>query len=277
MLEMYAGERACRDGIRNYTAAHASGTTTAADLWQALESAAGKPVTGIAASFTEQDGVPLIVAETACTGDVQRMTLRQDRFVIAPLRTTGAAPLPPRSWQIPVALGPLPATRPAEVVLLQGSADLAAGRCGEAIKVNLGDIGYYPLQYGPHSRAALIKSLAQMPVEDRVNFVADSWAPVHAGRAEPSTYLALIEALGPDDRRAVWDQVIGVLTGLNRLARDRAERPALQAYARARLRPVFDRLGWECSGSGDGDTTPVLARLISGLGEFRHPDVVAAS
>src|SRR6266481_4422712 len=172
MLENYLGEGAFSDGIRKYMVAHAYGNTTTADLWQALERAAGKPVTGIAASFTEQDGVPRIRAETACTGDAQRMTLRQDRFVIAPLRTTGAAPLPPRSWQIPVALGPLPATRPADVVLLQGSADIGAGSCGEAIKVNLGDIGYYRVEYGPNSRAALMKSLTQMPVEDRVNFVA---------------------------------------------------------------------------------------------------------
>jgi aminopeptidase N len=275
MLENYLGEDAFRDGIRNYMAAHAYGNTTTADLWQALESAAGKPVTGIAASFTEQDGVPLIMAETACSADEQRMTLRQDRFVIAPRQTTGAAPLPPRSWQIPVALGALPVTRPADVVLLQGSADIAAGTCGEAIKVNLGDIGYYRVEYGPISRAALLKSLAQMSVEDRVNFVADSWALVQAGRAEPSTYLALIEALGPDDRRAVWDQVIGALTGLNRLARDRAERPALQAYARARLRPVFDRLGWEGSGSGDDDTTLLRASLIWALGEFGDQDILA--
>ena len=97
------------------------------------------------------------------------------------------------------------------------------------IKVNLGDIGYYRVEYGPSSRAALMKSLAQMPVEDRVNFVADSWALVQAGRAEPSSYLAIVEAIGPDDRRAVWDQVTGALTRLDRLARGRPERPALQA------------------------------------------------
>src|SRR5258708_8653130 len=180
-----------------------------------------------------------------------------------------------RSWQVQGACGFLPATRPVEVMLLQGSADLAAGRGGEAMKVNLGDIGYYRVEYGPNSRAALMKSLAQMPVEDRVNFVADSWALVQAGRADPASYLALSEILGPDDRRAVWDQVIGALNGLNRLERDRAERPALQAYARARLRPVFDRLGWDGSGSGDDDTTLLRASLISALGEFGDPDILA--
>src|SRR4051812_9256191 len=187
MLENYLGEQAFRDGIRNYMAAHAYGNTTTADLWRALEGAAGKPVTGVAASFTEQDGVPLIIAETSCDGDKQRMTLRQDRFVIAPARSE--AVWAPRNWSIPVSLGPLNPTWPAQVLLLQGSAEIAPGACGEAIKVNLGDIGYYRVEYGPNSRAVLAKSLPLMTPEDRLNFVADSWALVQAGRAEPSSYL----------------------------------------------------------------------------------------
>jgi aminopeptidase N len=272
MLENYLGETAFRDGIRRYMAAHAYGNTTTADLWQALEAAAGKKVTGIAASFTEQDGVPLIEAETGCSGDNQRMTLRQDRFVIAP---SGAAALPPRRWQVPIALGPLASTQPADVLLLDGSAEIAAGSCGEAIKVNLGDIGYYRVAYGPTSRAVLTRSLALMAVEDRLNFVADSWALVQAGRAAPPTYLALIEQLDNNDHRAVWDQVIGSLTRLNRLALDRPERAALQGYARARLRPVFDRLGWDSAGSGDDDDTLLRASLIWALGEFGDGDILA--
>jgi aminopeptidase N len=272
MLENYLGESAFRDGIRKYMAANAYGNTTTADLWQALESVAHKPVTGIAASFTEQDGVPLITAETSCSGDTQRLALRQDRFVIAP---AAAATLPPRNWQIPVAFGPPRATRAPKGVLLQGSTEIAAGSCGEAIKVNLGDIGYYRVEYGPTSRAALAKSLALLAPEDRVNFLADSWAMVQAGRAGPPSYLALIETLGADDRRPVWDQVIGTMNALNRLSRGRAERPAIQNYARARLRPVFDRLGWDGSGSGDDDTTLLRGSLISVLGEFGDEEIIA--
>jgi aminopeptidase N len=271
MLENYLGEAAFRDGIRRYMAAHAYGNTTTSDLWQALESAAGKPVKGIAASFTEQDGVPLISAETSCHGDDQRMALRQDRFVIAP---AGAASLPPRRWQIPIAVGPLGAAQPANVLLLNGSTEISAGSCGEAIKVNLGDIGYYRVEYGPTSRAILTKSLASMAVEDRLNFIADSWALVQAGRAEPPSYLALIDKIGTDDYRAVWDQVIGSLTRLNRLALDRPERAALQRYARARLRPVFDRLGWDGAGSGDDDDTLLRASLIRALGELGDGDIL---
>jgi aminopeptidase N len=276
MLENYLGEQAFRDGIRNYMTAHAFSNSTTADLWRALESAAGKPVTGIAASFTGQDGVPLIMAETRCDGDKQRLTLRQDRFVIAPARSEGTV-WAPRNWSVPVAFGPpdAAAARPAEVLLLEGSTEVAAGSCGEAVKVNLGDIGYYRTEYGPRSRAALLGALAQMAPADRLNFVADGWALVQAGRTEPQVWLELIEQIRSDDHRAVWDQVIGALTRLDRLARQRAERPALQNYARAKLRPVFDRLGWDGNGSGDNDDALLRASLISALGEFGDGELLA--
>jgi aminopeptidase N len=272
MLESYLGEQAFGDGIRKYMAAHAYDNTTTADLWQALESAAGKPVKGIAASFTEQDGVPLITAETRCSGNEQRMTLHQDRFMIVPgaNRETPS----PRAWQVPVAIGPVAGTSPAKILLLEGNAEIPAGSCGEAIKVNLGDVGYFRVEYGPNSRAALVKSLALMTPEDRVNFVADSWAMVQAGRAEAPSYLALIDDIKSDDHRAVWDQVINSLTTLDWLERNRGERPALQAFGRARLRPVFDRLGWD-AGDANDEQALLRSRLITALGEFGDGDIVA--
>ncbi len=266
MIESYLGDQAFRDGIRTYMAAHAYGNTTTADLWQALEGAAGKPVTGIAASFTEQAGVPLIIAETICNGAKQTLTLRQDRFVIAPAATASADDakvLSPRNWQVPVTVGPVQPTRPAETLLLNGSAEIAAGSCGEAIKVNLGDIGYYRVEYGPNSRAALVKSLAALAPEDRVNLLADSWALVQAGRATLPSYLQLVEKIDVGDRRAVWDQAIDAFIWLDRLARGRPERPALEKYARARLHPLFD--AW----AGTPQTLPTVKRRCCAASSFR--------
>jgi hypothetical protein len=209
------------------------------------------------------------VVETTCNGDEQRMVLRQERFSIHDPDAL------PRTWQVPVAAGPLRAPRAPEPVLLAGSTEIPAGRCGEAIKVNLGDIGYYRVAYDAESRAALTKSLALMTPEDRVNLIADSWALVQAGRAEPSSYFALIDEISSDDNRAVWEQVIGILTGLDRLARDRAERPVLQNYARAKLRPLFDRLGWEGNARLGDDAALLRTSLIRALGELGDQDILA--
>ena len=230
-------------------------------------------MTAIAASFTEQDGVPLIMAETACNGDAQRLTLRQDRFVIAPARAAAAAAAQLANPGCRRAAG---AAQSAEVVLLQGSAEirgriLRRGR-SRSISATSAITGS---STAPTAGPRLTKSLPRMAPEDRVNFIADSWAMVQAGRAEPPSYLALVEAIDAGDHRAVWDQVITVFSTLNRLARDRAERPAVQRYARARLRPVFDRLGWDGSGSGDDDDTLLRASLIWTLGDFGDEDIFA--
>src|SRR5439155_10697005 len=77
MLENYLGEEAFRDGIRLYMQENAYGNTTSADLWRALESASGKRVAAMAAAYTEQAGLPLVVAEMSCTGGRQRVAIQQ--------------------------------------------------------------------------------------------------------------------------------------------------------------------------------------------------------
>jgi aminopeptidase N len=270
MLERYLGEDTFRAGIRRYLADHAYGSTTTADLWRALTAASGKPVASIAATFTEQAGVPLVVAQARGEGDEQRITLRQERYTIR-----DPAPAP-RRWQVPIAIGPLRALRPAETMLLTDEPrEIVAGRCGEPVKINLGDVGYYRVEYDAASRAALAKSLPLMSAADRLNLIADGWALVEAGRAEPAAYLELIEEIASDDARAVWEQVIGTFSWLDWLARNRPERAAVAAYARAKLRPAFDRLGWDAAGPDADDSAMLRARLVRVLGDLGDQEIRA--
>jgi len=268
MLEHYLGETAFRAGIRKYMADHAYGNTTTADMWHALEASSDKPVAAIAASFTVQPGVPLIVAEATCVGEEQRVRLRQDRF------TVGDPTPPAQRWPVPISLGPPQAAQGAGAVLLDGREEIAAGRCGDAFKLNLGDIGYYRVQYDSVSRAALVKSASLMAPADRVNLLADSWAMVEAARAEPQSYFELVEQFADDDSRAVWEHIIQSLTRLDHLARNREERAAIQSYARAKLRPAFARLGWDSRAGERDDDALLRARLIRILGELGEPPVV---
>jgi aminopeptidase N len=286
MLEGYVGEDSFRAGLRKYMAEHAYGNTTTADLWRALEAASGKPVAAVASTFIEQAGVPLVVSKTVCAGDEQRMVLKQEPFAIraAPSLpspaggggTSGGASGTARGWQVPITVGPLRALRPAETVLLQDEPkEIAAGRCGEPVKLNLGDVGYYRVEYDAAAHTALAKSFALMSPADRVNLLADSWALAEAGRGAPTSYLELVEEIGNGDSRAVWDQAITTLRRLDRLQRNRPERAAFQAYARAKLRPMLDRLGWD-EPRPDADGTGLLrARLIRTLGELGDEAVVA--
>ena len=200
--------------------------------------------------------MPLISAETSCSGDDQRMTLRQDRFVIAPARYR-IGPAVRGRWQVPVAVGSLGSTRPPEVLLLDGSAEIAAGTCGEAIKVNLGDIGYYRVEYGPdRAGARWSKSLALMAPEDRAQF---SRRQLGAGAGRPRRAAVLSRADRGDRRRrpprrmGSGDRQPDRGSIVSRSTAPSARR--CRIYARAKLRPVFDRLGWDGGGSGDDDDT----------------------
>jgi aminopeptidase N len=270
MLESYLGADIFRAGIRNYMAAHAYGNATTADLWRALEEASSKPVGTIAGGFTEQAGVPLIIAETLCDGEEQSIHMRQERFTI---RDPDAAQ---QAWQVPVALGPLRGFQAFETVLVgRGEIEVAAGRCGEPVKLNIGDLGYYRVDYGGQSRMTLVKSFALMAAADRLNLLTDSWALVEAGRSEAQSYFELIEEIGDVEDRSVWEQLIRSIARLDRLAHGRHERVVLQAYGRAKLRPIFDRLGWDAAGREDDESALLRTRLIRALGDLNDGDILA--
>jgi aminopeptidase N len=160
-------------------------------------------------------------------------------------------------------------------VLLDGQTEIAAGRCGDAVKLNLGDVGYYRVRYDAAMQGALARRLTSMAPADRVNLLADAWALTEANRNPPSAYFELADQLAGDDHRSVADQVIRTLTRVYRLERGRPGEAAFAAYARATLRPLFDRVGWQAVDGEPNDRTLLRARLIRTLGDFGDEAVLA--
>jgi aminopeptidase N len=269
MLENYLGEETFRDGIRRYMQAHALSNATTADLWQALEAASGQPVAAIAAAYTEQAGVPLILADVTCDDGQRHIALRQERFTI---HDPDAAP---QRWKVPLAFGPLRGMAPAQRALLDGNSRVDTGPCSDPLKLNLGDMGYYRVQYDAATQAALAKSIGQMSPADRVNFLADTWASVEAGRLSPASFLELVDAIDLADNRAVWGSVIRVFARLDHLEQDRPGRAGFQAYARAKLRPVFDQFTWERVANEPIERQTLRTRLIRALGDLGDETILA--
>jgi len=267
MTETYVGEDVFRDAMRRFMKDHAYSNATSADLWHALDAASGKAVGLLASSYVAQPGVPLVIAESRCLDGEQRVALKQDRFTV---RDPAAQP---QRWQVPVRFG-LPGGTGA-TVLLDGETEIPAGRCGDAVKLNLGDVGYYRVRYDAAMQAALARRLTLMAPADRVNLLADAWALIEASRNPPSAYFELADQLAGDDHRSVADQVIRTLTRVYRLERGRPGQAAFAAYARTTLRPLFDRIGWQAVEGEPNDRTLLRARLIRTLGDFGDEAVLA--
>ncbi len=92
MLESYLGEDDFRAGIRAYMQAHKFSNSTTADLWNALAAASKKPVSSVAASWTEQPGLPLVSLKTDGSG----LTISQERFTVHQKNPQ------PLTWKIPI-------------------------------------------------------------------------------------------------------------------------------------------------------------------------------
>jgi aminopeptidase N len=269
MLESYVGEDPFREGIRRYMRAHAYSNATTADLWRALQDASGKPIASVAAAYTEQAGIPLIVAQASCLAGEQHIALTQERFTVRDPEAKS------QHWQVPVEIGPPGATQPTRSVLVDGKADIAAGPCGTPVKLNLGDGGYYRVQYDPATQDTLARAVSVMQPADRINFLTDTWALAEAGRIAPAAYLELLDHLGLDTNRSVWEQIIRTLTQIDHLSRGRPGRAAFQSYARAKLRPAFDRIGWEAKpGEANGEAL-LRTRLIRTLGDLGDESILA--
>jgi aminopeptidase N len=269
MLESYVGEDVFRGGIRRYIRAHAYSNATTADFWRAVEEASGKPIAAVAGAYTEQAGIPLVVVQASCLAGDQRLALTQDRFTIHDPEAKS------QRWQVPVEFGPPGAERPTGSVLVDGKAEVVAGRCGEPIKLNLGDVGYYRVQYDAATQGALTRAVSTLQPADRINLLTDTWALVEAARIAPAAYLELLDHLGVDTNRSVAEQVIRTLTQIDHLSRGRPARAAFQAYARAKLRPMFDRVGWDPAAGEATSQSLLRTRLIRTLGDFGDQEVLA--
>ncbi len=264
-LESYLGPTVFRDGLRRYMKRHAYGNTTTADLWLALQEASGKPVAAIASGYTEQPGFPLIEARFRCDKGQQVLSLRQDRFTL----NDGAAK--PFAWQVPITLGAPGGPQSTQILVTDKATETTIGDCQSPIKLNLGDIGYYHVQYDPTTQAALSRSIAAMPLADRVNLLGDSWALVESGRVGPDTYLALLDALQGDDSLAVLQQITTTLATLDRLWQGRSDQAIVRTYARHLLQPHMTRLGWDVTPDEAPERAIARGLLIRLLGQLGDP------
>ena len=268
MVEDWIGPDVFRDGMRGYMKAHEFGNATSADLWNALGAAAHSDVAKVAATFTEQPGIPLVHVARACADGRAELTLTQDRFAIHD-------PHPrPMKWIIPVTIGgPDAATQ--HVMLQDTPARVQAGACDAAVKVNLGENGYYRTQYDTASLQAVAKVLPSLAPVDRANLLGDQFALFVADRAGLADYLNLLGGLRNERDIAVWTDTVSHLQRLDRALIGSPLRARFDALAAGLIRPQAARLGWDAKPGEPFVDVLLRPQLIAALGDLQDPATLA--
>ncbi len=140
---------------RQYMKDRQFSNATAGDLWHHMQVASGKNVSDVAASWTEQQGFPVVHLTALCGEGQTIVQLRQARFSL------GLQPLPPQLWKIPITL-----TRGAEqrsLLLEQTNGDARFTGCSDVPVLANGDgLGFYRVSYDSATLSRLTELFARL-------------------------------------------------------------------------------------------------------------------
>lgn len=279
MLEDWLGEAGFQSGLAAYMAERAFKPATAGDLWAHIGRAAAVPqsdgatVAVVAASWTDQPGLPRLSVAQRCDAGQTLVTLRQTRHSAQPEALAGGP------WLIPLRLAYGSQT---QTLLMKGVEQTVAFAGCEPLPLvaNSGGRGYYRVAYEPALQARLVSAFAKLAPADRVALLSDSYALASAGQQPMVDHISLLRALpqAQDSSRAALFAV--ALTQWRALDTALADTPAqapVRAAAHALFAPELERLGWQVAPGEDGETQTLRADLIRGLAQFAHAPTLAAA
>ncbi|MBB5370464.1 MULTISPECIES: M1 family metallopeptidase [unclassified Janthinobacterium] len=270
MLEAYIGPDTFRSGIRAYMKDRAYSNATSADLWNALSKASGSDIGALAHSWINQPGFPIVSVNASCdAAGARTIKLSQQRFLMQ-----GSDTAQPH-WSIPLRLRIGAGGQPQSLLLTEDGQTVAAGRCDEALSLNAGADGFYRTTYDATTLATNTRQFHSLPAGDRIALLDDQWAQVENGTQPLASYLALAGAMGNELNERAWNQVIDVLSTIERIERNTSGHAAFVAYASGLLKPVATRLGWQAASDETAGVQRLRRTVLSRLGAWGDQEVVA--
>lgn len=269
MFEDYVGADAWREGVRSYVRAHAYGNAVTDDLWREMDKAApGKRFVDVAHDFTLQPGVPLIRVASQCVDGKTRVTLTQGEY------TLDRKDKVPLRWRVPVTVRGADGT--VARTLVDGNGALELPGCAGPVLVNAGQKGYYRTLYAPEQFKALGQGFVRLPVVDQLGVMMDASALAAVGLQPESDVLDLSAQVPADAPSDLWEMVSGTLGGIDALFKGDAPRQAaFRRYARSRLSPVLQSLGWDAREDDSAQTRQLRSGLIRVLSTMGDEPVIA--
>ena len=264
MIETYVGPDAFRRGLAAYFEGQKLSNATAGDLWHYLSQASGTDVAAVARSWTDQKGYPLLEVRVTCDKGRQTLELAQQRFSVD--GTVDTASL----WQVPFAVSA--GTAPARRFLLTGrTGKFATGPCTAAPLFVDSAAGFFRVQYPPEHLHRLARAFPELAPSARLALLTDTFAMGQAGRIPLSEYFALQKQLRPaadPATQVLFLQADYALLYLSAALAGTPAQVALHGYARGKLGPMLDKLGWTVSASDTPVALGLRNELIDALGRF---------
>ena len=278
MLEQFLGPDAFQRGLQGYLSAHQYGNARTEDLWSALESASGEPVTSIMDTWTKQMGYPVLQVEAAGPPDHRELVLSQERFVYDRLLEYHGPE--PEVWRVPIRIThgvKEPAT------LLMDGRQVRVSLEGPAatgdphwFKINPLQTGFFRVNYQPEDWERLVPAIRsqQLPAADRLGIQNDAYSLSRNGLLPVTQFLSLTRAYSNETDASVWGDLSSNLRDIEVLLTGQPHFQHYQDFARAIFKPAANRVGWEAQ-AGEGHLDAILRSiLLSQAGSYGDQEVL---
>jgi len=279
MLENFLGAEVFRKGLNRYLSSHMYANAQTQDLWSALETESGQPVTAIMDSWVKQMGYPVLQVETDRSDGQTRLSITQERFVYD--RVPGDGGSGPNSddnnevWRVPLIASQ--GGQESAVTIMEGrqvQIDVPGSGNGW-IKLNPQQTGFYRVNYSADDWQRLVPAISSLELHatDRLGIQNDAYALSRAGLLPVTQFLSLAQAYQNETDASVWGDLASNLRDIDQLLANEPVHPAYQRFARGIFGPAAKRAGWEPK-EGEGHLDALLrSTVLSQAGSYNDPDL----
>ena len=237
MVRALLGDKALREGLKNYFAAHQYNNAAGNDLWQALGDASGLNIGQIMHSWLEQPGYPVV---TAKANDQGQLVLSQQQFFIGDGQDTG------RTWQIPLnsnypAAPQIMADR--EVVL--GDYQELRATADEPFRLNVGNNSHFIVKYDDQLLQDILDHADQLDAISQRQLLQDLRLLAEGQQISYAALLPLLTRFADSQSAIVNAELYHIANSLKMFATPgSAEEKQLKRFFNLLSQGQVARLGW---------------------------------
>jgi tricorn protease interacting factor F2/3 len=264
MVEAQLGEEPFRAGVIAYLTKYAYGNAASEDLWSALETSSGMPVTGILSAWVHRPGIPVLHARA----DGDHLRVHQSRFRLNGRHGEETWPLPLGVYRDGVV----------ERKVFEGPDTVVARHGAKRVHLNPGGLGFYRVRYDAPLLASLLDGFPTLPPIDRWAILTDLYAFVLSGDISLAEYFQFVAACQDSTDYLVVHELANQLASVRptRIAPIGALLHDTKEFRRDGIgffRAQLDRLGLAAV-DGEPDTDGILRERVC-LGLLAYDDVLA--
>ena len=205
MVRALLGDKALREGLKNYFAAHKYSNATGDDLWNALGKASGLDIGAIMQSWLEQPGYPVVNAKV----EDGKLVLTQKQFFIGKCKEVG------RKWQIPLNANyaAVPKIMKDEELVVGDYKDLLANN-GTPFRLNVGNNSDFIVKYDQTLLDDILSHVDELDAVDKLQLLQDFRLLAEGGQMSYADIVPLLPKFADSTSPIVNNALYRIMTTL---------------------------------------------------------------